>query len=194
MRKRKIGFIVMMLLLVLVPIISAAENPIKINEIETGKDFINISYEFDNSEFVGDTIDIEIWIIDFNLTEITREVDSFSIRKTSPIKRNLIIEVPKKLVGVYNVYFALSSDQENFVKQSVVFGETKTTGNVVLGEGSTGKLTIYIIFIVIVVAVIILISKSLFLRSKLSKEDHSGPVDPSGSKHGWLLARETEKK
>jgi len=178
--------------ILLIPVISAAENPIKIKEMESGKGFLNISYDFDNNGFVGNKIDVEIWIIDFNVTEIKREVDSFPINKNGNIKRNFVMEVPRDLTGVYYVYMALSNDLDNFVKQSVVFGESKTTGNVVLAEGSGGKLVVYIIFVIVVVAVIIFISKSLFLKPR--SPDEKGVDDTDSSKHGWLFVGEGGKK
>jgi len=122
---------------------------IEIKEIKYEERGLNISYGFDNSNIIGEEVSVEIWVVDDVGGEIKRYVDSFSINREGVIERNVIIELPDDFVGIYSVYFSLSSDLNNFVKQNVVLGKSLSTGFAVF-DTTRGKMIGYVVFIIIV--------------------------------------------
>ncbi len=58
------------------------------------------------------------------------------------------MKLPYDLAGVYFIYFAFSSDLDNFVRKSVVLGKSRTLGGVFI-EGIKGKMTLYVLFLLI---------------------------------------------
>ena len=134
---------------------------IEIKEIVSEKNNLNISYKFDNSDFIGETVSVEIWVFDEEEVEVSRYIDTFPINKDGLIERNILVELPAGLVGIYGVYFALSSNLDDFEKQTVVLGKSSATGFMVLGDDS-GKNIGYFIFLLIVGLVVFFI----YRRSK----------------------------
>jgi hypothetical protein len=119
---------------------------------------INLTYILDNSDLIGDETSVEIWISNESGDEINRIYDVFSINKDPPIKRDLLIELEPE-AGVYIINLALSSDLNNYIKKSIVLGDTKTTGKVIL-DSPKGKVMSYIIFVlVIAVGIFFIIEK-----------------------------------
>lgn len=110
---------------------------------------LKISYTFDNSDFIGDNIDIEIWIIDDEGIEIKRITDNFPINKEGLIERNIVIELPENSVGIYDVFFALASDLESYTKRSIILGKSVGTGQAILGTAD-GKGLPFLIFILVI--------------------------------------------
>ena len=118
---------------------------INIKEVNKG---LEIDYSLDNSNLIGENIEVDIWLVDETGMEIKREKDFFNINKEGAIQRKILMDLGKKLEGVYYIYFALSEDLDNFMKQTVVFGGS-TTGNVVLGEEGN-NLGIYFVFLLFI--------------------------------------------
>ena len=137
---------------------------IKIKDIKQEGDILKINYAFDSSKFVGDSIDIEIWLADENGTEIKRIVDKSPLNIAGLVERNVEMQLPGGLEGgVYFIYFAFSNDINSFVKKSVVLG---VTGRAVL-DSEKGKFGVYIVFLLIIAVAI------FFIWRRHGKENRS---------------------
>jgi len=147
-------------------------NMININQIIQEKNLVKINYNFDNSYVIGGMVSVDIWIEDSEGYEIERIQDVFDINKDGLIERDVEIEFSG--AGIYYVYFALSDDLENFVKESVVLGEIGGTGLVVL-DNLKGKMSVYIAFL-------LLIGVGVFLIWRRHGKTKS-------SKHHWLIRK-----
>ena len=73
---------------------------IKITEIVQEEDILKINYIFDNSNVVGEEVNVEIWIEDESGFEIKRINDFFMINKDVVIDRELTIELLEDLVCI----------------------------------------------------------------------------------------------
>ena len=113
---------------------------------------------FDNSGIFGEGVVVEIWLVDERGTEIKRMKDAFSINKEGLIERTIKMSLPSNLIGIYNIYFALESDLENFVKQSVVLGKPSPTGFAIF-DTAGGEVIAYAIFVLVIVVGTLLIWK-----------------------------------
>lgn len=129
--------------------IPASSDLIKIDSIFQEKNNINISYTFDNAKIAGESAIVEIWIVSEDGVEIKRISDSFSINLEGPIKRNIVLELPSNLAGIFSIYLALSSELDNFERESIVLGSPSGTGFAIL-DGTRGKIISYIIFVIII--------------------------------------------
>ena len=107
---------------------------------------------------------------DENGDEIKRYMDNFPINKDGLIEREILIEVPGDLIGIYNVYFALSSDLENSVMQSVVLGRTSTTGFSIFDINAQGRIIGYFVFAFIVGGII---AFTIWFNRKNTKQSKS---------------------
>ena len=123
---------------------------VEIKEVVNEKDGLMVSYIFDNSNVVGEEVVVEIWIVDERGIEIKRVKDAFSINKDDLIERNIKIELPSNLVGIYSIYFALDSNLDDFVKQSVVLGKSSTTGFTTF-DTLGGETTAYAVFVLVII-------------------------------------------
>ncbi|GAG26268.1 unnamed protein product, partial [marine sediment metagenome] len=133
-------------------------------------------YNFDNSYVIGDMAFVDIWIEDSEGYEIERIQDVFDITKEGLIERN--VEIKFDGSGVYYVYFALSDDLENFVKESVVLGKTQATGLIVLNTLKS-KMSVYIGFLILIGIAVFFIWKR-----------HGKTKSP---KHHWLIRKNGKK-
>lgn len=133
--------------------------PLKVTSIRENLHIINISYDFDNSNYIGEKMLVEAWILDSNNTEIKRVQDSFSLRKEGLINRNLSIDLSRQSSGIYYLYMALSSKPSNSINQTIILGDSMTTGNVVI-DNPKQKLVGYGIFIVLILAAVFLLFKN----------------------------------
>ncbi|MFA5856909.1 MAG: hypothetical protein WC867_06110 [Candidatus Pacearchaeota archaeon] len=138
---------------------------IKIKEVEHQKGNLAISYTLNSSDISKD-ISVNIWLIDKDKIEIKRIEDKFKIESIGENERIINMEIPENIIGVYYLYFALSSNKEDYVRQSVVLGKPTTTGMAVF-ENPENKKFIYIVFIVIVLSGIFFV----FLSNRKSKPD-----------------------
>ena len=141
---------------------------ISIKEIVQKNDNLEVSYVFDNSDFIGVNIGVEVWVVDSDDNEIKRVKDVFPINKDGLIDRKVVVEMPEDLVGIYYVYLALSSDLEDSVKQSVVLGKSVSTGMVVFGDG--GKMVGYVVFLLVVGGMVFFIIRRNRSESKNIKK------------------------
>lgn len=151
---------------------------INVNEIIQEGNLVKISYNFDNSYVIGDSASVDIWIEDSEGYEIERVQDVFNIAKEGLIKRNVEIEFDGS--GIYYIYFSISGDLENFVKESVVLGEAVGTGFAIF-DTTKGKITTYVIFLII-------IGIGIFIILRGHKKGHS---KIHKSKHHWLFRRKS---
>ncbi len=143
---------------------------INIKEINHEGDMLNLTYTFDNSQIVGDDIGIEIWITDEQGTEIKKIIDNFPINREGPIERNIAIPLQENIAGIYYIYIAISSDRENFVKQSIVLGKPAAAGLAILDANNNKKLTGYIVFIIIIIGAIFFGVRGSLKKIKLSQK------------------------
>lgn len=130
---------------------------ITIKNISQEKDILRINYDFDSSNFIGEETSVDIWIVNNDGIEVKRVQDSFPVNKDGATHRILEIDA-SDLSGIYDIYFALSDNLNNFIRQSVVLGKSGVTGFVVF-DTDRGKLTIYIIFLAIIAIAIFFIWK-----------------------------------
>ncbi|MBT4166197.1 prolyl oligopeptidase family serine peptidase [archaeon] len=159
---------------------------IRIGEIVHEKNGLNVSYVFDNSDLIGDSTAVDIWLLNEEGVEIIRFVDEFAITREPPIERNVLIELPSKSIGIYSVYFAVSSDLDNFAKQSVVLGKSVGTGWAIF-ETSGGKIIGYIIFALVVGVGLFFVIRG---RKKGSKGRGKKKLKKKKSNENhWLLRR-----
>lgn len=126
--------------------IKILEKPLEIIDITQKNRKINVSYVFNNENFFGDSVFVEIWAVDSNGFEIKRVVDSFIIRKEGLIERSILLELEP---GIYDIYFALSSDIDNYLKESFIVGESFISGKAIL-KIAKGKGIPYLIFLLII--------------------------------------------
>ncbi len=145
---------------------------IKINEIRHEKGVLNISYSFDNSNVIGNAVSIEIWILDSEENEILRTNDVFPINKDGLIERNVLIPVSEDLIGIYTVYFALSDDLDNYVRQSIVLGEARTIGRTIL-DSPRNKAIGYAIFVLIIGIGAFLVARKQWGKSAPKKAEET---------------------
>jgi photosystem II stability/assembly factor-like uncharacterized protein len=161
-------------------------NEIKVIEVVQEGDILKINYDFDNTNVIGDSVLIDVWIVDEVGNEYQRIQDEFLINKEGFITRSIEIDV-EDLIGIYYIYFAIASDDfdievDEFVKQSVVLGKSSTTGLAIFGQ-TKGKFISYISFVVIIFAGVAF----TIIRHKkhVSKKEEKG-------KHKWLLRKKTQ--
>ena len=163
-----------------VVVIPSGLQSIDVRDIKHEGNILNISYVFDSSNVVGESTSVEIWLIDSEDIEVGRFIDSFSLNKQF-IERNVMFEFSSDIAGVYSVYFALSSDSDNYVKQSVVLGKGSVTGDVVL-DGGKGRIVGYVVFVLMLILIIIFM---IYYTKKSSKKSHHSHK----SKNKWLLRK-----
>lgn len=148
---------------------------IKINELKSNENKLNVSYSIDRSYFIGENIGVDIWIVNSNGTEIKRIHDLVKLNKQGIIERNISIETDEDLNGNYLIYLAFSDDLNNFIEQSVV-SRNSITGMAVAGE-LKNNVTGYIVFGIIVVLGLLFAFKGSFRRDneqiKEDKEDEN---------------------
>ncbi len=132
---------------------------ISVKKIDQEEDVLNITYNFDNSGFIGDEIIIDIWLLDENKTEVKKVQDFFPINTENAIERNIAIDIGDLKQGVYEIYFALDSELNNKVKQSIFIEKRSLiTGNTILDQ-SKNKMIGYVVFILIIIIGIFFILK-----------------------------------
>jgi hypothetical protein len=112
---------------------------------------LNASYIFDNGDFIGDKMAVDIWVKDSDNIEVKRMRDIFGINRDGLIERTVFIDLREANVesGVYYVYFALSSNLDNYVKESLLIGKSVGTGNAIF-EVVDGKGFPYAIFLLVI--------------------------------------------
>ena len=130
-----------------------------IDEIKQENKDLNISYFYNGT--VGENVAIEIWIENDEGLEIKRITDSFII-ENELTKRNILMELPDNLIGIYYIHFALSTDLDNFIRQSIVLGKPVTTGFGVFNEFNR-KIVGYLTFVIIIlIGIFFIIKKYIF--------------------------------
>lgn len=122
---------------------------IDIKEIIEKNKILNISYTFYNKDFIGESASVEVWIENSDNVELKRIVDVFPINEDKLIERNILINLKEQPAGIYIIYFALSSDLNDFLKESFVIGKSLTTGDIIF-KVAKGKGVPYIIFLIII--------------------------------------------
>jgi len=149
-------------------------NILSVTHTEKG---LALAYSFDNSNVIGEEVTIEMWLQDEIGDEVGRITDIFPINKDGLIERNINLELPEDLVGIYYIHFAISPDLDDFVRQSVVLGESAATGNVVFGT-TRGRIISYLVFVVFIGAGVLLVLKGHKKHHKREKK-----------RNKWLLRK-----
>jgi hypothetical protein len=151
---------------------------IEIKDVVQEKNLLRVNYDFDGAYVIGDEVLLDMWVVDDANVEINRVQDMFNVRGEGIIEREIVIDIGKS-VGVYYVYFALNSDLDNFVKQSVILGNSRTIGQVVL-DTFKGKMIGYVAFLVMIAIALFFIIRR-----------HGSPVAKGRkgekAKNKWLL-------
>ncbi|VVB78210.1 Uncharacterised protein [uncultured archaeon] len=145
---------------------------IKVSEVSQEKFGLNISYSFDNTDFIGEYAEVKIWISDSNGNEIKNKSDVFLINKNGLINRNVLVSLPENLEGMYYIYLAISPDFDNYSKQSIILKSAPITGNAVFDQPGN-KLIGYAIFLLIILIGIFFIIKGYGARDKKKSEDNN---------------------
>lgn len=154
---------------------------IEIKDIKQEEDVLKINYVLDSSKFIGENIDIEIWLADENGSELTRIHDKAPINRDGLIERNIEMQLPEGLEGgVYFINFAFSNSPDNFIKKPVVLS---ITGKAVL-DSEKGKFWVYIVFLLILGVAIFFIWRRHSKPDKPEKKEHN-----SSQKFKWLLRK-----
>jgi hypothetical protein len=135
-----------------------SQGPLTIKKVEYKDKKLEIDYIFNNSKFIGENISVEIWILNSYGEKIKDYIDTFSIRRDSPIERKIDLTISKD-PGVKEIYIALLDKRDDYVKQNIIIGNSKTTGNTIL-ESPKNKFISYVIFLIIIGIGIFLIIKS----------------------------------
>lgn len=171
---------------------SANSDFLAFKSIEPRDNYIFINYTFNNSNFIGNGVSIDVWIVNEKGNEIKRVQDIFSIKKNGLIERGVWFELGSENPGVYSVYLALSEDTgqkssdfspvssspeqkseglddlNNPVKQSIVIGKTSLTGNTIMDQ-SKNKMIGYVVFVLI-----ILVGIFFIIRMGYGQENSKG--------------------
>jgi len=136
-------------------IVSSADNIIKVKDIKIQKDKINLFYEFNNSNIVGEITTIKIKILNSANIEIVNYTDSFKLNKNPPILRNISINLPEDITGIFSISLSMNSHPEISTKQTLIIGDSKSTGNIIL-EKRNNNLIGYSFFIGIIFMIILI--------------------------------------
>jgi len=132
---------------------------IELKSINEKNKILNINYTFDNSDFIGDSVFVTLWVENSDGIEVERIIDIFFINKDRLIERKVLIDLRDQQPGIYKVYFALSSDLDDYLKKSIILGESSLTGKVVF-KVVKGKGLPYLIFLLIIGIGVFFIFKS----------------------------------
>jgi hypothetical protein len=129
---------------------------ITLNEIKQQGSIVNVSYSFDNRDYIGNGISIDIWIADSNKTELTRTRDIFPMDSVGITKREVSLDIKDSESGIYGIYIAPTNEPNNYVSENFVYGKAIITGNTIL-DNQNYKLAGYWIFILIIIIALFLI-------------------------------------
>jgi hypothetical protein len=136
---------------------------LNLNNLVLEKNNLSINYSFDNRDFIGDSVEISLWVINESGSEVKRIEDSFPINKQGLINRQVSIGLPKHLSGNCSVYIAVSSEPNNFIKESFNIEElSKITGNAVSAFGMNVTINYLAIFVLIIIILIFLFRNRIF--------------------------------
>lgn len=161
----------------------AKSDIINIENINIDKKILNLTYDFDNSQFIGSSMAIDIWMTNKSDNEIKRIRDEFSINKDGLIKRIILIELPLDLTDNGYLYLAPSSDLNDFIKQPIFLEKTSITGEIILNFRDVNLKNKKIFFFFILVFIIGIVF--IILYNKKTKEENIE------SKNEWLLKKKT---
>jgi len=151
---------------------------IKIRDMGSDNNLLNIIYTFNNEGFIGDTTYVEIWVKNPDGFEVNRIKDQFSINTDKLIVRNINIDLKENPIGVYGVFFSHPSDSKNYIKKTIILGKSRTSGNAVFNviDGKGFPYLAFLLFIAIGVFFI-------FRSHKRAIQEGIGPSAPSGNRN-----------
>jgi hypothetical protein len=136
---------------------------LNLNNLGLEKNNLSINYSFDNRDFIGDSVEISLWVVNESGSKVERIEDSFSINKQGLINRQVSLSLPKYLVGNCSLYIAVSSNLNNFIKQPFNVKElSKITGNAVNDFGKNVTIHYLVIFVLIIIILIFLFRNRIF--------------------------------
>ena len=145
--------VLMLMILFIIGLVNAQNlDIIEVKELVIEGSELNIKYIFDNSKFIGDNVEIQIWIADEGNTIISY-LDSFPINFDESIERNVSITLLKSMEGSYDIFFALSSDLDDYLDGSFSINKSGITGmavfSIVEGKAFPYFAFLFVIFVVI---------------------------------------------
>jgi len=153
-------------------------NPaITITKINFTNNNLNIIYNFNNNNFIGDEIILEAWITNESGTEVDRLSERFSINRDPPIERDIFFIIPNSIIKqskksnqIIYINIAPSSDLNNPTKQVFTI-QKPDKSKTPLSVNKT--LTYLILFIILIITIFILINISKRkLHNPHSREKH----------------------
>lgn len=130
-------------------LITKGVDAIKIREMKLDNGLLNIIYTFNNEGFIGEETYVEIWVKNPDGFEINRIKDSFSINTDQLIVRDINLDLKEEPHGVYDVFFSHPSDSKDYIKKSVILGNSRTSGNAIFNV-SKGKGLPYLAFLIFI--------------------------------------------
>lgn len=124
---------------------------IKIREIKSDRNILKITYTFDNQGFIGDSTYVDIWIRNSDGFEVNRINDQFSLKSDNLIIREVEIDLRENPRGVYTVFISHPTDNSNYIKKTVILGDSKTSGKAIFNiiEGKGVPYLAFLIFIAV---------------------------------------------
>jgi len=147
--------------------LSKNSDGINIKEIKEFKGFLNITYTFDPSNYIGEKQFVNIWILNESGSKIKEVSDVFQINKEGLIEREVSIDFRDNPEGNYKVYIALYSNLDSPVSVNVFLKKFSITGNSVFEQPSV-KYFSYFLFVLIISVVVFLIfrNREVFKKKK----------------------------
>ncbi|MDP2926414.1 MAG: hypothetical protein Q8N99_08605 [Nanoarchaeota archaeon] len=136
-------------------------NGILLKEIKAGKNYLNLSYSFDTSDYIGLGTSVLLWIADENNTEIKKLRDSFYMNKEGLIDREVSFDTKDIVPGRYNIYIALADRPDEYLTNSFFIGKQKLMGYTILDQPKY-KMAGYGVFcLMIIIAVFFIVRRSI---------------------------------
>lgn len=157
---------------------------LKIKEIGVDNFELNITYIFDNTNFIGESMSVNIWIINNDGFETKRVTDSFPINRDDLINRNVLIKLSKKSLGTHRIFLALSSDLEDYLDETIFVGKPSITGKATFNISKNNGIA-YIIFLIIIGIGIYFI----FRRRKKSMLDIENTNNKNNKKEEYFVKK-----
>lgn len=136
-----------------------------INIIENTKNFdiidinqkdniLTIDYQVLDNSKLHEFIDVQIIIKDNNDIELEKITDSFYL-ESQELTRTVKINLKDNTPGIYYATISYKDSPSEYIKKSIILGESETSGDVILGNSNFDKILGYIVFIVVILIVVI---------------------------------------
>ncbi|MBR9705946.1 DNRLRE domain-containing protein [Candidatus Pacearchaeota archaeon] len=168
---------------------------IQIGEVVHEDGILDVNYLFNNSDNVDEEVLIDVWLVDPDGVEVKRINDLF-VSSGMLTSRDIELELGEEVYGIYSLYLAKSDDPTNFVRQSVVLGESGATGQVI-GGGNTGRIAGAIVLGLIVLAGAIFMARGYVKHKKkkrVNEKNEKKKISRKPQKHTKKKKAKKKKK